>query len=125
MVSAASQCGPETVGGWLFRTNDCKAPARVNMRAASSVASSRLSEIALLMLDLQSATANMYLETPLGRKRVLALNTDGRFRVWLIPQQEWRSVLAEVLRREASALIPITGNLWRGGLAVGRHRPTP
>lgn len=61
-----------------------------------------------LTLELQSATANLYLVTPLGRKRVLALNTEGRFRVWLdYLAKSGQSALAGLVRREAGAAVPL------------------
>lgn len=79
-----------------------------------------------LTADLQSATANLYLETPLGRKRVLSLNTEGRFRVWLgYLHKSDQPGLAEVVRREASDVVPIaTGTpseaVWLGDVEIDR-----
>lgn len=129
VVSAANPVRPGKLStDGFFERMTAKAPARVEhaRRVVGCFQQVERDSAGRLMLDLQSATANMYLETPLGRKRVLALNTDGRFRVWLdYLNKSGQSGLAEVLRREASALIPIAPGtsseaVWLGSVDIAQ-----
>lgn len=77
-----------------------------------------------ITVDLQSSTANLYVGTPSGRKRIVGLNTEGRFRVILrYLTGRGHHDLAEVVRRGALPLVAMevaepSSAVWLGEVDV-------
>lgn len=78
----------------------------------------------LITVDLQTATANLYLETPIGRKRFVGLNTEGRFRI-ILRYLAGRGLhdMADIIRRQAAPTIRIrdgqaSSAVWLGEVGV-------